>query len=191
MSTWRSEMKKTAIGIASMMYKLEPLELNIEPAQCVAHIQDTAATLVQQSMFLRDGLDENVRSSLDFILSVSKIQGKTRNFAHPALKAAIIKFFYTSSYRIAHRRPDIFRSRIPNTCLAVICTVVFFFPDSFVLLTYVTTTLVQLCTRWLCEKRNGEIVPEIYVKGICVYIQRVARANRRNIEECLPWSPAW
>ncbi|KIM50981.1 hypothetical protein SCLCIDRAFT_37888, partial [Scleroderma citrinum Foug A] len=109
MSTWRSEMKKTAIGVASAMYKLEPLELNIEPAQRVAHIQDAAATLVQQSMFLRDSLDEN---------------GKTRNFAHPALKAAIIKFFYTGSYRIAHRRPDIFRSRIPNTCLAVICTVV-------------------------------------------------------------------
>ncbi|KIM56117.1 hypothetical protein SCLCIDRAFT_51974, partial [Scleroderma citrinum Foug A] len=109
MSTWRSEMKKTAIGVASAMYKLEPLELNIKPAQRVAHIQDAAATLVQQSMFPRDSLDEN---------------GKTRNFAHPALKAAIIKFFYTGSYRIVHRRPDIFRSRIPNTCLAVICTVV-------------------------------------------------------------------
>ena len=105
-------MKKTAISVASAMYKLEPLELNIEPTQCVAHIQDTAAMLVQQSMFLRDGLDENVRSSLNFILSVSKIQGKTRNFTHPTLKAAIIKFFYTSSYHIAHRHPDIFRSCI-------------------------------------------------------------------------------
>ena len=171
-------MKKTAIGVASMIYKLEPSELNIEPAQCVAHIQDTAAaTLVQQLMFLRDGLDENVRSSLDFILSVSKIQGKTWNFTHPTLKAAIIKFFYTGSYRIAHHRPDIFQSRIPNTCLVVICTVVFFFPDLFVLLTYVTTTLVQLHTQWLCEKQNREIISEIYVKGICIDIQCIARAN--------------
>ena len=38
---------------------------------------------------------------------------------------AVVKFFYTSSYRIAHRRPEIFRSRIPNTCLAAICTAVY------------------------------------------------------------------
>ncbi|KIM57292.1 hypothetical protein SCLCIDRAFT_88556, partial [Scleroderma citrinum Foug A] len=50
--------------------------------------------------------------------------GKTWNFAHPALKDVLIKFFYTGSYRIAHRRPEIFCTQIPNMCLAAICTVV-------------------------------------------------------------------
>ena len=120
-------MKKTAISVASAMYKLEPQDVNIEAAQRVAFVQDAAAALLQQSLFLRDGMDENVRTCLKFIPFVSKTQGKTRNFAHPALKATIVKFFYTGSYRIVHCRPDIFRSCIPNTCLAVICTAVFFF----------------------------------------------------------------
>jgi len=52
-----------AISVASALYKLEPLELSIKSTQRAAYVQDTAATLLQQSMFLRDGLDENVRTS--------------------------------------------------------------------------------------------------------------------------------
>ena len=48
-----------------MLYKLEPLELSIESTQhaAYAYVQDAAAMLLQQSMFLRDSLDENVRTS--------------------------------------------------------------------------------------------------------------------------------
>ena len=60
LSTWRSEMKKMAISVASTLYKLEPPTL--ESAQHVAYVQDTAASLLEHSMFLRDGLDENVRT---------------------------------------------------------------------------------------------------------------------------------
>jgi len=56
-------MKKMAIGVASALYKLEPLELSIESTQHAAYVQDAAAMLLQQLMFLRDGLDENVRTS--------------------------------------------------------------------------------------------------------------------------------
>ena len=58
--TWQSEMKKTAISVASTLYKLEPPTL--ESAQHVAYVQDTAASLLEHLMFLRDGLDENVRT---------------------------------------------------------------------------------------------------------------------------------
>ncbi|KAI5995117.1 hypothetical protein EDD15DRAFT_2366042 [Pisolithus albus] len=105
MSTWRSEMKKAAIGSAPLLYQLEPAP-GVKCPDHIAFVQDAAAALLQQSLFLRHGVDEN---------------GKTRNFAHPALKDVIIKFFYTGSYRIAHQHPDIFRSRIPNSCLAAVC----------------------------------------------------------------------
>ena len=57
--------KKMAISVASMLYKLEPLELSIESTQhaAYAYVQDAAAMLLQQLMFLRDSLDENVRTS--------------------------------------------------------------------------------------------------------------------------------
>ena len=60
LSTWRSEMKKTAISVASTLYKLEPSTL--KSAQHVAYVQDTTASLLEHSMFLRDSLDENVRT---------------------------------------------------------------------------------------------------------------------------------
>ncbi|KAG1845930.1 hypothetical protein C8R48DRAFT_677960 [Suillus tomentosus] len=60
-------------------------------------------------LFLRNGVDE---------------LGKTNNAAHPALKAAAITFFYTGSYHIAHRRPDIFKEELPLQSLAL-CNCVF------------------------------------------------------------------
>jgi hypothetical protein len=58
--------------------------------------------------------------------SDSVLQGKTRNFAHPALREAIVTFFYTGPYQIAGRRSDIFSKRLPLTCLALVGTAVFF-----------------------------------------------------------------
>ncbi|KAI6004881.1 hypothetical protein EDD15DRAFT_2359797 [Pisolithus albus] len=97
LSTWRSEMKKAAISSAHLLYQLAPAP-GVECPDRVAFVQDAAATLLNQSI----------------------LQGKTRNFAHPAIKDVIHKFFYTGSYRIAHRRPDVFRTRIPNPCLATL-----------------------------------------------------------------------
>ncbi|KAG1732614.1 uncharacterized protein EDB91DRAFT_1251662 [Suillus paluster] len=55
------------------------------------------------TVFLRNSVDE---------------LGKTNNAAHPALKAAAIAFFYTGSYCIAHRRPNIFKEELPLESLA-------------------------------------------------------------------------
>jgi len=65
MSTWRSEMKKVAIS-SSPLYKLEPAP-EVECDDHVAFAQDAAAALLNRSMFLRDGLDENVRSRLELL----------------------------------------------------------------------------------------------------------------------------
>jgi hypothetical protein len=47
-------------------------------------------------------------------------QGKPDNFAHPALKEAIIRFFYTGSYWIADKRSNLFRKSVPLACLALV-----------------------------------------------------------------------
>ncbi|KAG2091186.1 uncharacterized protein F5147DRAFT_657970 [Suillus discolor] len=51
------------------------------------------------------------------------IIGKNQNVAHPALHEAVILFFYTGSYRIARRRPEVFHEQLPLECLALVCTV--------------------------------------------------------------------
>ena len=66
MSTWRSKLKKAAMS-SSSMYQLEPAP----GAEChnrIAFAQNAAAVLLNQSMFLRDGLDENVSFRLVLIL---------------------------------------------------------------------------------------------------------------------------
>ena len=68
MSTWRSELKKTATSVVPSLYKLEPAP-GVKCPDRVAFIQDAATTLLQQSLFLRDGVDENVSYflSVDFV----------------------------------------------------------------------------------------------------------------------------
>ncbi|KAG1856597.1 hypothetical protein C8R48DRAFT_775998 [Suillus tomentosus] len=70
-------------------------------------VEERAAKLLESSFFLRNGVDS---------------LGKTRNVAHPALHEAVISFFYTGSYHIAHRRPEVFREQLPLECLALVCT---------------------------------------------------------------------
>lgn len=52
------------------------------------------------------------------------MQGKTKNFAHLALKDVIIEFFYTGTYHIADKRPDLFHESVPLPCLALVASVV-------------------------------------------------------------------
>ncbi|KAG1898689.1 uncharacterized protein F5891DRAFT_1190463 [Suillus fuscotomentosus] len=61
----------------------------------------------KDSLFLRGGFDAN---------------GKTNNFASPALREAVVLFYYTGPYRIAQRRPEIFRTQLPLSCLALVAT---------------------------------------------------------------------
>ncbi|KAG1834305.1 hypothetical protein DFJ58DRAFT_847627 [Suillus subalutaceus] len=94
LSTWRSDLKKTAISIATTII--------------FAHSPAFAAGLIKESLFLRFGVDE---------------MGKTRNFAHPALREVAIAFFYTGPYRITQRMPEIFRMELPLSCLALVAAV--------------------------------------------------------------------
>ncbi|KAG0692725.1 hypothetical protein DFH29DRAFT_882122 [Suillus ampliporus] len=103
LSTWHSDLKKTTISIMPSMYDLIPPSY-IPPQEHATWVQEHAATLLEESLFLRNGVDS---------------LGKTRNVAYPALREATISFFYTGSYRVARRRPNIFREQLPLECLAL------------------------------------------------------------------------
>ncbi|KAG2134451.1 uncharacterized protein EDB93DRAFT_1107351 [Suillus bovinus] len=107
LSTWRSDLKKIAVAIAPTMYSLIP------PPK----VQNTTKELLDDSLFLCNGVDE---------------LGKTNNAAHPALWEAAISFFYTGSYCVACRRPEIFKKEIPLNSLALICTAYHCVLDSFI-----------------------------------------------------------
>ncbi|KAG0698027.1 hypothetical protein DFH29DRAFT_1082051 [Suillus ampliporus] len=106
LSTWRSDLKKLAVAIAPSMYNLIPPPEVAVPDRA-AWVQNAATVLLEDSLFLRNGMDD---------------LGKTNNAAHPALREAAISFLYTGSYRVAHRRPEIFKKKIPLNSLALICT---------------------------------------------------------------------
>ncbi|KAI6142015.1 hypothetical protein BKA82DRAFT_4361475 [Pisolithus tinctorius] len=103
-STWRSELKSVMLATTPSAFNLIPPS-DVAPRVHVQWIETAAAKLLDNSLFLRDGFDEN---------------GKTRNFAHPALKEAVIQFYYTGTYRIADKRPESFNNSVPLSCLALV-----------------------------------------------------------------------
>ncbi|KAG1846445.1 hypothetical protein F4604DRAFT_1936432 [Suillus subluteus] len=108
LSTWRSDLKKIVTSIVPSLYDLIPPS-EIPPQEHAAWVEEAMIMLLEDSTFLRYGVDEF---------------SKTQNAAHPVLCEAVITFFYTSSYCVAHRRPDIFQKQLPLECLALVCTVV-------------------------------------------------------------------
>lgn len=108
MATWRSDLKKIVISVTPSAYSLSP-PADIPAQEHAAWVEVAAAELLDDGRFLRHGVDK---------------LGKTKNFAHPALLQGIILFYYTGSYRIAYRRPAIFRKEVPLKCLALVCTAV-------------------------------------------------------------------
>ncbi|KAG1879923.1 hypothetical protein F4604DRAFT_1997796 [Suillus subluteus] len=125
LTTWRSELKKVVISLVLRMLDLVP------PAEVPAHehstwVQNEALELRIDSLFLQNGYDSNVFVfTLLFIPHDANIQkqGKTNNFANPALREAIALFYYTGTYRIARKRPDLFRHQLPLSCLALVAAV--------------------------------------------------------------------
>ncbi|KAG1737369.1 hypothetical protein EDB19DRAFT_1829483 [Suillus lakei] len=104
LSTWRLELKKTAIGLAPLAYLLIP-SVSVPAQEHAMWVQNATLQLLAESKFLWFGLDA---------------LGKTRNFTHPGLRDAAIGFFYTGPYQIAQKRPDIFRKQLPISCLALV-----------------------------------------------------------------------
>ncbi|KAG2359863.1 hypothetical protein BDR07DRAFT_1378404 [Suillus spraguei] len=88
LSTWQSNLKKTAISTAPSMYNL------------TSHLK-YLLKLALPGLRILDDL------------------GRINNAAHPALHTAAITFFYTGSYHITHRKPDIFKEKLPLHSLAL------------------------------------------------------------------------
>ena len=121
LSTWRSKMKKkTAISVASTLYKLEPSTL--KSTQHVAYVQDTTASLLEHSMFLRDGLNENVKTyALSLYYFSQKHRAKHRILLTLHSRLLSSNFFIpalTASYIIARTFSDL-ASLIPVLWLSV------------------------------------------------------------------------
>ncbi|KAG1788471.1 uncharacterized protein HD556DRAFT_1447868 [Suillus plorans] len=104
LSMWRSDLKKIVTSIAPSLYDLI-LPSDIPPQERAAWVEEAVTMLLEDSAFLRYGVDE---------------LGKTQNAAHPALREAVIAFFYTGSHRVTRRRPDIFQKQLPLECLALV-----------------------------------------------------------------------
>ena len=61
MSTWRSELKTMAFAVVPIAYNLIPPQ-DIVPREKAQWVQDSAAQLLKDSLFLHDGLDELVHT---------------------------------------------------------------------------------------------------------------------------------
>ncbi|KAH7918128.1 hypothetical protein BV22DRAFT_1134836 [Leucogyrophana mollusca] len=108
MSTWRSDLKKTCIMLVPNFYALfPPPGNNLSDEEHLRFTKDAAAKYREDGQFLHNGVDE---------------LGKTQNLANPALFEAAVTFFYTGSYSIARKRPEIFRHSLPYYCLALVGT---------------------------------------------------------------------
>ncbi|KAG2153069.1 uncharacterized protein EDB93DRAFT_1102816 [Suillus bovinus] len=104
LSTWHSDLKKIVASIVPSMYDLIPPS-HVPPQQHAAWVEEAATKLLKDSIFLHNGVDD---------------QGKTENASHPVLREAAISFFYTGSYRVARRRPEVFQKSLPLECLALV-----------------------------------------------------------------------
>jgi hypothetical protein len=102
-SIWCSELKTVIVDVTPSAYDLTPPS-NIPARDRAEWIKTTATTLLAESLFLQGGLNENVSGST---VRLSRFQvfaqGKTRNFAHPALQNVITEFFYLGTYCIADK----------------------------------------------------------------------------------------
>ncbi|KIK35461.1 hypothetical protein CY34DRAFT_26606 [Suillus luteus UH-Slu-Lm8-n1] len=115
LSTWCSDLKKIVASIVPSMYDLIPPS-HVPPQQHAAWVEEAAMKLLKDSIFLCNGVDD---------------QRKTENTSHPVLREAAISFFYTGSYRVARRRPEVFQKLLPLECLALVCTTVNCVLDGF------------------------------------------------------------
>lgn len=68
LSTWRSDLKKTAISIAPLSYPLLPPP-SVPPQQRATWVESAAKDLLQGGLYLWFGIDENV-SDLALIMPI-------------------------------------------------------------------------------------------------------------------------
>lgn len=83
--------------------------------------------LLHTGAFLRQGLDAQV--SITFLVSFNAktfYQGKTNNFNHPCLQAAISQCFYEGTSSLARKFKKEFKDKVPLGVLALVATMVEF-----------------------------------------------------------------
>ncbi|KAI6142500.1 hypothetical protein BKA82DRAFT_149249 [Pisolithus tinctorius] len=114
-STWCLELKSVMLATTPSAFNLIPPS-DVAPWVRVQWIETAATKLLDNLLFLQDGFNEN---------------GKTRNFTHPALKEAVIQFYYTGTYRIVDKHPESFNNSVPLSCLALVAAVYHCVLDGF------------------------------------------------------------
>lgn len=157
--------------------------------ECAAWIEHAAAELIKGSFFLRFGVDEQVSDLvLITIVLMEDFQGRTRNFAHPALREAVISFFYTGPYQITRRMPEIFRMELPLSCLALVAAAVTFSPLSILYVNFASLLLVQLCPRRPCEEWTRKVIPKFFHEGLRTYLSSDAGIAQTYPRGCVSWA---
>lgn len=66
MSTWRSELKNTAFAVSLVAYNLIPPQDTAMLREKAQWVQNAAAELLTDSLFLRDGFDELVLQTTQY-----------------------------------------------------------------------------------------------------------------------------
>jgi hypothetical protein len=141
------------------MYNLIPPS-HIPPQQRAAWVEEAAMKLLKDGIFLCNGVDN---------------QGKTENASHPVLREAAISFFYTGSYCVTCRRPEVFQKSLLLESLALVCTVVFSMLLCATNNTLTTFLIGQLCPQRLFQERQWKIISEVQHKEIFLFVYCYAR----------------
>ena len=82
------------------------------------------------------------------------------------MKEATIEFFYTGSYHIADKRPNLFRNSIPLPCLALVGAAVFFPPVLALLsLMYIFRTQYNCVLDGFAKNGSGKTFPDFSGRG--------------------------
>ncbi|PPQ99351.1 hypothetical protein CVT26_014014, partial [Gymnopilus dilepis] len=108
-TTYRGKLKTLGRQYIKQYYKeaFDPPTLEGNQLQIFGEIQNSVAFLLTNSMFLRDGTDDN---------------GKTNNFSHPCIQALCIDFFYGDKDSLASHFPEDFKDAVPEAALKLVMT---------------------------------------------------------------------
>ncbi|KIJ16082.1 hypothetical protein PAXINDRAFT_11121 [Paxillus involutus ATCC 200175] len=106
--TFHSEIKKIAVHVVPIEYKLFPPSAAITEAERVAAVKMKAAALLDSAMFLR---------------GEPNVMGRTSNFAHRVLKTICLAAYYSNTTKSLHQYLK-FQAYIPYRSLVLVAAIV-------------------------------------------------------------------
>ncbi|KAI5981557.1 hypothetical protein F5J12DRAFT_900761 [Pisolithus orientalis] len=101
---FEDELKLVMLATTPSTFNLIPPS-DVAPQVCVQWIETAATKLLDNSLFLQDGFNEN---------------------------EAVIQFYYTGTYRIMDKHPESFNNSVPLSCLALVAAMYHCVLDRFV-----------------------------------------------------------